>query len=91
MVGVPTSTLRYWESEIPHLRPGRSPAGHRVYSRVQVLRLVELRQAIEGRGLTLEGARRALAGRDPAGAADKIGRVRAEAEALLLLAAEPED
>ena len=91
VVGVATSTLRHWESEIPSLRPERSAAGHRVYSRAQVERLVTLRQLLEQRGLTLDGARRALAGRNSDGVADALARIRGEAQALEALAAAPED
>ena len=91
LVGVATSKLRHWESEIPALRPERSSSGHRVYARAQVERLVEVRRLLEERGLTLAGARRALGKRAPDTMADVLARIRAEAGALADLAVDPED
>jgi CheY-like chemotaxis protein len=39
MLGVPAATLRTWEDRYGVVIPGRSPAGHRLYSRLQVEQL----------------------------------------------------
>jgi len=54
--------LRYWETEFPSLRPGKSPTGHRLYRRRDVETVLEIRRLLYGQGFTIEGARKKLAG-----------------------------
>ncbi len=39
LLGVPASTLRFWESEFPSLRPKRNAKGTRFYSQSDMERL----------------------------------------------------
>lgn len=57
LLGLPASTIRYWESEFPALRPKRSQGGVRLYtpSDIEVLRVI--RFLIKDKGLTMQGAR----------------------------------
>jgi KaiC/GvpD/RAD55 family RecA-like ATPase/DNA-binding transcriptional MerR regulator len=68
MIGVPTSTLRSWESRYGFVTPDRSPGGQRVYSRDQVeqLRFVATRVA---QGMQPGDAHRLLASHAEAGRA----------------------
>jgi len=59
IVQVPTHTLRYWE-EAGLLRPARRASGHRRYSRGDVETLFSLKELIQGRRMTLAGARKTL-------------------------------
>jgi DNA-binding transcriptional MerR regulator len=59
--------LRYWETEFPTLRPGKSSTGHRLYRRRDVEAVLEIRRLLYGQGFTIEGARKKLAGDSPAG------------------------
>ena len=57
---VPSHTLRYWEKEVGFLRPARRTSGHRRYSRADIETIFQIKDFIERRKMTLEGARRAL-------------------------------
>jgi DNA-binding transcriptional MerR regulator len=54
--------LRYWETEFPMLRPGKSSTGHRLYRRRDVEIVLEIRRLLYSQGFTIEGARKRLAG-----------------------------
>jgi len=54
--------LRYWETEFPMLRPGKSSTGHRLYRRRDVEIVLEIRRLLYGQGFTIEGARKKLLG-----------------------------
>ncbi len=54
--------LRYWETEFPTLRPGKSSTGHRLYRRRDVEMVLEIRRLLYAQGFTIEGARKLLAG-----------------------------
>jgi DNA-binding transcriptional MerR regulator len=53
--------LRYWETEFPMLRPGKSSTGHRLYRRQDVEIVFEIRRLLYGQGFTIDGARKKLA------------------------------
>ncbi len=54
--------LRYWETEFPTLRPGKTRTGHRLYRRKDVETILEIKRLLYGEGFTIDGARRQLAG-----------------------------
>ncbi|MGH9358245.1 MAG: MerR family transcriptional regulator [Terriglobia bacterium] len=54
--------LRYWETEFPTLKPGKTRTGHRLYRRKDVETILEIKRLLYGEGFTIEGARRQLAG-----------------------------
>jgi len=54
--------LRYWESEFPTLKPGKSATGHRLYRRPDVEMVLEIKRLLYEQGFTIEGARKHLAG-----------------------------
>lgn len=56
-----TYVLRYWETEFPTLRPGKSSTGHRLYRRRDVEMVLEIRDLLYRQGFTIEGARKVLA------------------------------
>lgn len=57
LLGLPQSTLRFWESEFSELRPKRNKQGTRLYTPtdIDVLRVIKF--LIKDKGLTIEGAR----------------------------------
>ncbi|MCB9544774.1 MAG: MerR family transcriptional regulator [Myxococcales bacterium] len=61
LVGVPAHVLRFWEREFPSLRPRKSPSGHRLYARGDVVLLRHIRTLLHDRGYTIAGARGLLA------------------------------
>ena len=50
--------LRSWESEFPDLGLSKTPGGPRVYRRVDVERVLRIRELVFTEGLTLAGVRR---------------------------------
>ena len=57
---VPAHTLRYWESRFGDLRPSRLTGGHRRYSRADLELILEIKDLVHRRKMTVAGARRAL-------------------------------
>jgi len=68
IVQLPPYTLRYWESRFGMLRPVRRESGHRRYTRRDVETLLQIKELVCDRKMTLAGARKVL-----------ISRVRARA------------
>ncbi len=62
IVGVKPYVLRYWESEFPSLRPGKTRSKHRLYRRKDVETLLTIRELLHERRFTIEGARQQLKG-----------------------------
>lgn len=53
--------LRFWGTEFPQLDAQKTGTGQRVYSRVQVELILEVRRLLFDEGLTVPGAKRRLA------------------------------
>ncbi len=60
LVGVPLSTLRFWESQFSILSPKRNAKGTRFYTPRDVERLRMIRYLLKDKGLHIEAAREAL-------------------------------
>lgn len=60
MVGIPEHTLRFWEKEIPSLKPKKTKGGTRQYttSDVDLIRLIH--HLVKDQGLTIKAARERL-------------------------------
>jgi DNA-binding transcriptional MerR regulator len=81
-LGVRSSTLRFWETVFPEVRPQRGPGGQRLYSPEAVEMLQRIKTLVHEEGLTLAGARRRLLGWPAAG---ELSVIVAEMEHLLHL------
>src|SRR5437588_5167228 len=57
---LPTSVLRFWETEFPQLKPNKSNTGQRMYRRADVEQIVRIRELLYDKGFTIAGARQAL-------------------------------
>jgi DNA-binding transcriptional MerR regulator len=57
---VPPHTLRFWESRFGLLKPSRRDGGHRRYSRVDLELILEIKDLLQRKKMTVAGARRAL-------------------------------
>jgi len=57
---VPSSVLRFWESEFTHIKPHRTDAGQRVYRRKDVERILTIKQLLYEDKFTIKGARQHL-------------------------------
>lgn len=60
MLGLNTSTLRFWEKEFPQLAQGRPENGQRRYTEEQLALLREIQRLLHEQGMTIQGARRLL-------------------------------
>ena len=66
IVGVKPYVLRYWETEFPLLKPGKTPSRHRLYRRRDVELLLEIKRLLYGEGFTIAGAKKQLKDSDAA-------------------------
>ncbi len=60
LLGVRTSTLRFWETEFPEACAQRTSTGQRYYTEEAVAMLRRIKELVHQEGLTLAGARRRL-------------------------------
>jgi len=60
LAGVTPSVLRFWETEFSSLRPTKTRSGQRLYRRVDVEKVLRIRDLLYDRGFTIAGARRVL-------------------------------
>ena len=60
MVGLPEHTLRFWEKEIPSLKPKKTVGGARQYTRqdIELVRLIH--HLVKDQGLTIKATRERL-------------------------------
>jgi MerR family transcriptional regulator/heat shock protein HspR len=76
--GIPVSTLRFYERELPGIfRIRKTPGGHRRYGETDVARFVTVRRLTETEGLGLAEVRRVLrSGGDAEALREEVERVR---------------
>jgi DNA-binding transcriptional MerR regulator len=86
LLGLPSSTLRHWEREVPLLAPRKDAFGRRAYSDVDLQLILRIKHYALDRGLGLSAAREKilceLSGPLPDERA-RIAEVRGELIALL--------
>ncbi len=91
LLGLEQHVLRYWESEFPALAPKKTSGGHRLYRRKDVELFLKIKGLLYDRKFTIEGARRALAAREPELVqgelfrADPLPEIRRELSEILAL------
>ena len=57
---LPTYVLRFWETEFPQLKPGKSNTGQRMYRRRDLDNVLRIKQLLYAEGYTIAGARQQL-------------------------------
>jgi len=57
---LPAYVLRFWETEFPQLKPGKSNTGQRMYRRRDVETVVHIKKLLYDDGFTIAGARQLL-------------------------------
>ena len=57
ILGIPTSTLRYWESEFPDIRPRRSKSNQRYYTPEAITTLRMINYLVKDKGLRIDAAK----------------------------------
>ena len=87
LCGVKPHVLRYWEQEIPQLKPVKRRGNRRYYQRQDVLVIRQIRSLLYEEGFTIGGARNRLQGeeaRDDVSQSQQIVRqLRQELEEVL--------
>jgi len=63
LAGVRTSVLRFWETEFEFLKPEKSPAGQRLYTKKEVEVVLEVKRLLYTEKFTLEGVRKRISPR----------------------------
>lgn len=76
-LGVSASTLRFWEKEIPKLKPRTNNKGNRQYTTEDIERLGKVKFLVKDQGHTLAGAKAKLN--------NKLNEVEKDAEMLARL------
>lgn len=65
LTGLKPFVLRYWETEFPQLTPVRTKKGQRLYTDEHLDLIVRIKSLLYEEKLTIDGARRRLAGTTP--------------------------
>lgn len=60
LIGVPQSTLRYWESEFPQLKPRRNERGTRYYTPADIDTLKRIKYLLHDCGMKIDAASQKL-------------------------------
>ena len=84
---LPSSVLRFWESEFSFLRPQKSQGRHRVYDRQTIKTVLEIKRMLYEEGYTIMGLKRYWRRRksqpSPEIHAEKVAQVRTELQDIL--------
>ncbi len=60
IANLPSSVLRYWETEFAGLKPPRNRSGKRLYRQKDIERILHVKKLLYEDRFTIEGARKAL-------------------------------
>ena len=60
IIGVEPYILRYWETEFSQLKPARSDSRHRTYQKKDLETLLEIKNLLYNKRMTIEGAKKWL-------------------------------
>ncbi len=80
IAGVPTSVIRFWETEFPKITPKRTSSGQRHYRKSDVDLILRIKQLLYDKKFTIQGARQYLGSErfENNSSADIIGAFRQE-------------
>ena len=56
ILGIPASTLRFWETRFTVIKPKRNPHGQRLYSAADIEKIRMVHYLVKDKGLKLEAA-----------------------------------
>jgi len=60
LADVPTSVLRFWETEFNKIKPKRTPSGQRLYRKEDVMLILKIKHLLYKKKFTIQGARQYL-------------------------------
>ncbi len=82
---IPAYVLRFWESEFPRIRPKRTDAGQRLYTRADIELILKIKTLLYEKKFTIQGARQHLSVRsrkDVASEKQLLAELHAELKSL---------
>ena len=88
MLNVTETLLRYWEKEFPNIKPQKTKAGVRQYTKEDLEQVKLVYHLVKERGMTLQGARDAIKRDKSKGinrnieVIEKLKDIRAELQAI---------
>ncbi len=63
IAAIPAYVLRFWETEFAQIRPKRTEAGQRLYTRREIELILKIKRLLYEKKFTIQGARQHLATR----------------------------
>ena len=63
MLGVPVSTVRFWENEFDILKPMKNKKGNRLFMPADIKNLKIIHHLLKEEGMTLSGAKKRVSGK----------------------------
>ena len=60
ITGLEQYVLRYWETEIPELKPAKNRAGNRIYTNKDIKLIMHIKQLLRDEKYTIEGAKQVM-------------------------------
>jgi DNA-binding transcriptional MerR regulator len=91
IAALPTSVLRFWETEFKGIRPKRTSSGQRLYRRQEVEQILLIKDLLYQKKFTIKGAKRYLKSRDKDPSASQkplLDEIRKELEDIRKMLAE---
>jgi DNA-binding transcriptional MerR regulator len=82
-IGVKTYVLRFWESEFDEIEPIRTESGQRLYTEEHIEIIREIKRLLYDEGLTIEGAKKKLQGREHSDILNEVCRELLQIKKLL--------
>jgi DNA-binding transcriptional MerR regulator len=85
ITGLPTHVLRFWESEFSRIRPKRTAAGQRLYTRRDIELILQIKNLLYEKKFTIQGARQHLtaqANKTEASATQLLEDLRSELKSI---------
>jgi DNA-binding transcriptional MerR regulator len=91
LLGIPASTLRHWEREVPLLQPRKDAFGRRLYSEADLRLILRLKHLAVDKGLGLSAARERLESELSGPMPDERARIEEVRGELIALLARADD
>jgi len=63
MLGVPVSTVRFWENEFRIVKPMKNKKGNRMFTSNDVKNLTIIHRLLKDKGMTIAGVKKNLSGK----------------------------
>ncbi len=62
LCGLPSYVLRFWETEFSQLKPSKSGTGQRMYRKIDVENVLQVKKLLYDQGFTIAGASQQITG-----------------------------